>query len=135
MSIPEDKCVKLTSFKAVMGDTYTVIRTNGDKESEWYIPTAHHQCAAQCEEWTGAAASKHSSKNKDTWRIFMRNSHDQPDKHTCGWRRIETICPTRLNDMEDLPVQIWREDVIAFLEGEEVKRLAGANKIGETDPA
>ena len=115
MSVPEKDCVSIREFAWLMEETYTVERTSGKKDDGWFIPKNPHICAAGCPSWLDARASNRAVKNPGVWRIFMRNSEEDPTLHSCGWRRITTVVPTRLLGNEQATEE-WRDRVIKLLD-------------------
>jgi hypothetical protein len=113
--IPQDKCVSLEGYYTYLDDTYTVVRTSGEKDAGWRINREEHACIAGVPLWLRSHASNKADKNTGTWRIFMRNSEENPNLHSCGWRRVETIEPTRLSGNEQA-IQQWREQLIKVLD-------------------
>ena len=69
----------------------------------------------------GPSASKYSVKNQELWRIFMDNGKSG-EEYMCGWRRIETIHPTRLDGDEEA-IKLWRQTLIGILDALELYRL------------
>lgn len=122
VTIPREECVCIAEIASLMNDTYTVVRTSGEQDAGWVIPATHHRCAAISPEWVGAHASLHAAKNPGTWRIHMHNGHENPSIHSCGWRRLETIAPTRLRGNE-AAITAWREETKAILDAAEKKRV------------
>jgi hypothetical protein len=108
LGIPYQLCLRLPSH--LLSETFTVLRTSGEMDPGWQIA------------WL---ASKHGQKELGKWRILMENkTNPDPLKHVCGWRRIETIEPTRLSGNQEA-IHAWRLEVIALLEALELER---ANK-------
>ena len=115
-----NKSVSLKDIYPLLVESYTVERTSGKEEDKWCIPTYHHQCSGNCADWIYLVATKHSPKDTGKWRIFMRNSEENPNLHACGWRRLETIRPSRLTGEDE--IKEWRENTIKILEELEEKR-------------
>ena len=113
-------CVQIADSDS-LNETYTVTRTNGDLEAGWKV-ASHHKCAGDCPEWVNMHATKHAPKEPGMWRIFMQNSETDPNRHACGWRRINTIVPTRLLG-DTAAVSVWRENMIQLLELAEETRI------------
>jgi hypothetical protein len=113
-------CVELRDLPAAIyaeltSEDYTVIRTNGSKQSGWRIPTGAHRCAsgAACAEWAGALATNRVmpggkvcilGDSARPWRVHMvfdGEDSEESAKHACGWRVSEperrTFWPTRLS--------------------------------------
>jgi hypothetical protein len=113
--ITQDACVSLEGFQAYLDDTYTVVRTSGGKDTGWQINREQHICMANVPRWLRAHASNKAAKDTGKWRLFMHNLEETPNLHSCGWRRIETIEPTRLSGNEGA-IRQWREELIKILE-------------------
>jgi hypothetical protein len=113
-------CFELSDLPAAIyaeltSEDYTVIRTNGSKQSGWRIPTGAHCCAngARCAEWAGALATNrvipggrvcNLGDPARPWRVHMvfdGDSEEPAKEHACGWRVSEperrTFWPTRLS--------------------------------------
>jgi hypothetical protein len=104
----------------VIRETYTVQRTSGILDKGWHIS---YTCGIE-PSVKGPSASKHGIKDPGVWRIHLNNSENgEGNPYACGWRRIETIHPTRLSGNEDA-IKEWRELLINSLEVLEVRRLA-----------
>lgn len=116
MSIETCYHVSLSAYPDLVDDTYTVKRTSGLYDDGWKIS---HQ--SDMEKYlVGPAATKHCSKDPDgTWRIFLDNKKSA-DEYVCGWRRLETIYPTRLAGEE---IQKWRDATLLKLECLDKQRL------------
>ena len=110
--------MSLREYEEIINDKYTVKRNSGILEPGWIIS---HTSSFE-PNVDGPSASKHSFKDKGTWRIFMINENSA-NHNVCGWRRLETIHPTRLDDDEEVIVA-WRESILEILETLEAKRVA-----------
>ena len=117
MSIAKRFHVSLIDYEEIANDKYTVKRTSGVFEEGWKI-SIHSGCELNLE---GPSATKHFPKDTGLWRIFMDNGKTA-DEYMCGWRRIETIYPTRLNGDEDA-IKAWRQSLQEILDALEVKRV------------
>lgn len=119
MSIGKRFHVSLSQYEQIANDTYTVKRTSGELDRGWGLP---HQSGLE-PNVEGPSATKHCGKDeKQTWRIFMDNGKTIPEEYVGGWRRLETIYPTRFDGDEEA-IRIWRRDVLELLEMLEAKRL------------
>jgi hypothetical protein len=119
ISVPLELRVSLAEFHDLLNDTYTVERTSGKIDSGWRIPG--NSPVDQSIE--GPCASIHAVKNDvKGWRIFMDNSPKDINELFGGWRRIETIWPTRLDGDADA-IHMWRKRTIDILQSLEEERL------------
>ena len=131
--------MSLRGYEEIANDTYTVKRSSGMLEPGWIIS---HQSSLEPNE-DGPSASKRPTKDKvkqirgygdspvdDTaddgpvWRVFMVNGKSAQD-YVCGWRRLETIHPARLDGDEEA-IKVWRQAFLEILEALEQKRLETA---------
>lgn len=127
MSIAKRFHVSLIDYEEIANDKYTVKRTSGEFDEGWKI-SIESGCQLNLE---GPSATKHFPKDTGLWRIFMDNGKTA-DEYMCGWRRLETIYPTRLNG-EEYAIKAWRQSLQEILDALEVKRLE-TDKPEETDP-
>ena len=122
IGIPFIYHVFLTDYPEIANDSYTVERTSGEVDSGWRIPAS----SPVDNSVTAPAASIHASitaEMKGGWRIFMDNDAKDINLLRGGWRRVETIWPTRLHgDVE--AIDKWRNETLIILEELEKKRLA-----------
>ena len=116
LTIPKKFHVSLSEYQEIVNDKYIVKRTSGILEPGWIIS---HQSQSE-PNIDGPSASKHSFKDKGAWRIFMVNGKSADD-YVCGWRRLETIHPIRLDGDEEA-INIWRKNFLEILESLEAKR-------------
>ena len=114
-SIPKELCITVPPY--VINETYTVTRTSGAIEAGWRVST-ENQCFHA---GITSNASKHGLKTPGIWRIYMNNGQDNANLHVCGWRRIETIYPSRFVGCE-LAIAAWRVYVVELLDDLEEKR-------------
>ena len=113
LMIPCQYWVKLPSH--LVQEAFTVLRTSGEMEPGWRITKGDPDSE-------DATASKYGLKDPGKWRILMENTTDpDPQKHVNGWRRIETIEPTRLSGNQEA-IEAWRLEVIELLEALELER-------------
>ena len=118
ISIEKRFHVSLAQYEDIVNDTYTVKRTSEELDDGWKIS---HESGVVTNV-KGPSATKHCTKDETRiWRIFMDNGKNSDD-YVCGWRRLETIQPTRLNNDEEA-IKMWRETLKEILEALEVKRL------------
>jgi hypothetical protein len=84
--------ILLTSeeFPELFNKTFNVERTNKDKEDGWTLPDPEtgHLCYNACIHKPWALKDINGK-----WRIFLVGLSD-PDKHSCGWRRVESFSPS-----------------------------------------
>jgi len=112
MGIAESKCVFLGSETALMEESYTVTRTSGELESSWFITKDRHFCVdTRRLTWVPGA---HASLKKEGWRVFLANPKEG-DGHACGWRRIGTFWPSRL-DGDQAAIDAWVTELKTTLE-------------------
>jgi hypothetical protein len=117
LTIPKRFHVSLSRHLDIANDKYTVKRTSGLEDPDWKI-----SCSSGLEPNVhGPSASKYPVKNQELWRIFMDNGKPS-EEYMCGWRRIETIHPTRLDGDEEA-IKLWRQTLIGILDTLEVERL------------
>ena len=120
ISIPSVYHVLLTDYPEITNDSYTVERTNGSIESGWRIPvTSGVDMSVKA-----PAASIHAVLTegmKGGWRIFLDNGLTNANEMLGGWRRLDSIWPTRLNGNAEA-IQKWRDETTLILEELEKKR-------------
>jgi hypothetical protein len=130
LTIQKNLHVSLSDYEEIANDKYTVMRTSGQLDEGWVI-----SIESGLVDISGSSATKHFTKDDPPkWRIFMDNSKTAHE-YTCGWRRIETIYPTRLSGDEDA-IKTWRQGLLEILEALEAKRseTKEADKAEEADP-
>ena len=110
LTIPKEFHVPLSIYKEIASDTYTVKRTSGMLDEGWKISEE----SASEPALEGPSAAKYKVKDTEVWRIFMDNGKTAHE-YVCGWRRVETIQPTRLNGDEEA-INLWRQELIKMLE-------------------
>ena len=116
MSIQKRLHVSLVDYEEIANDKYTVKRTSGDLDEGWVISIE----SGLALNVSGPSATKHFPKDTGLWRIFMDNGKTAHE-YMCGWRRIETIYPTRLSGDEEA-IKTWRQSLLEILEALESKR-------------
>jgi hypothetical protein len=136
LTIPKELHVSLREYEEIANDTYIVKRSSGMLDPGWIIS---HQSGLE-PNVEGPSASKRPTKDKakvirgynepaidetadetPVWRIFMINGKNAND-YVCGWRRLETIHPARLDGDEEA-ITAWRKKLVEILEALELKRL------------
>jgi hypothetical protein len=110
----EADCVSLEDKLVITEPSYTVLRTSGAKEDGWVISKPIP--GALIPKWV----DQHAKKFDGVWRIFMHNNMTDPNLFACGWRRIETIHPTKLSHDA---IEQWRKCLLEILEELEARRL------------
>ena len=119
ISVVKELQCSLSDLPDMINDSYTVERSAGGVDPNWVISVS----SGLDRSIQGPSASKHSMKDSGIWRIFMDNGEKNPELYRCGWRRINTIAPTRLSgDLE--AIGEWRSKTIERLELLELKRVA-----------
>jgi len=111
----------VTVGEDVSHEPFHVLRTSGVWDGGWRISTKSGMDLTV----DGPSATKHCLKRDQTvgtWRIFLDNGKSG-DEYVCGWRRIETIKPSRLCDNEDAAAA-WRAQLVIVLEKAEAERIA-----------
>ena len=122
ISIPSVYHVFLTDYPEIANDSYTVERTNGSVEPGWRIP----ETSAVDPSVKAPAASIHAVLThgmKGGWRIFLDNGRVNTTEILGGWRRLDSIWPTRLNGNAEA-IQVWRDETTLILDELEKKREA-----------
>jgi hypothetical protein len=115
ITIPQENTISLEGQDTILNDSYTVTRTGGEKEAGWIITNKPHECCDYTAEWIDKRAGKSDKKDPLIWRIFMESVKEDPNIHACGWRRVETFYPTRLEGSPD-EILKWREELIRTLD-------------------
>jgi hypothetical protein len=114
-SLAQESCVSLEEKPVITGPSYTVLRTSGLRDEGWVISRPIPQA------FTPKWIDQHAIKTDGVWRIFMHNNMTDPNHFACGWRRIETIHPTKLISEED--ILNWRKCLYEILEELDARRL------------
>lgn len=90
-------------FEELLAERFTVIRTSGEKQDGWRIPSTSHFCHEG--KWVKyhAHAWDHltDGKGEKSWRFHMVLEDSPGAMHCCGWRRVRTFWPTRLTTEEE----------------------------------
>ena len=116
LHIPSELCIKVNEELA--NDTYTVLRTSGIYDPGWRFGIGKF---AENHGVKGPSASVRARTKPGTWYVFMDNGQDDPNVYACGWRRLETVYPTRLEGDEDA-IYKWRTETTVYFNQEEEKR-------------
>jgi hypothetical protein len=128
LTIQKNLHVSLNDYEEIVNDKYTVMRTSGQLDEGWIIALQ----SGLVLNVSGPSATKHFiNDDPKKWRIFMDNGKTTHE-YMCGWRRIETIHPTRLNGDEEA-IKTWRQGLLEILEALEAKRPE-AKEAAEADP-
>lgn len=93
-------------FAELLAERFTVIRTSGEQQDGWRIPSEPHPCRG-----TPGKAHAHvwdhtvDGEGEKDWRCHMVLDGDEHTEHCCGWRRFgpgnRTFWPTRLTTQEE----------------------------------
>jgi hypothetical protein len=88
-------------FAELLAEDFTVIRTSGDHQAGWRIPSVTHLCHQGKWAKHHAQAWDHitDGEGEKSWCFHM--VYDRPDVHVCGWRRERSFWPTRLTTEEE----------------------------------
>ena len=104
----EKDCISVKDIPEFQ-QSYTVIRTSGDKQTDWVLGCNTDPSLRM--EW-----AQHHATNTVTptlsfkgWRLMLTNKYD------CGWKPINTIWPTALEG-DDVAIQAWRDKVVTILD-------------------
>jgi hypothetical protein len=117
-TIGKNDCVNIEGHE-ITKESYTVKRTSGEMELEWVMGAG---CGSP--EWI----TENAFKKEGEWRIFMNNGKDDINTVVQGWRRLSTICPTRLEGDQG-GIDEWRKMVETLLDGlEEVREKANVEE-------
>jgi hypothetical protein len=114
-TLAQESCISLEERPDLTEPSYTALRTSGVKDEGWVISRPIPQA------FTPKWIDRHAIKTEGVWRIFMHNNATDPNIFACGWRRIETIHPTKLVSEEE--ILNWRKSTQNILEELEAKRL------------
>jgi hypothetical protein len=125
MGISESKCVNLSTEAALLGESYTVIRTSGAQETGWLLTSSLHRCYNHgSHSWRPKA---HAYIKKEGWALSLHNG-DQEDaegnivaSHCCGWRPLGTFWPTHMTG-DEAAINAWSDalrDRLEELAGEQ----------------
>ena len=92
-------------FAELLAEDFTVIRTSGEQQAGWRIPSVTHYChgATWCKYHAHVWDSTTEARGDKKWRFHM--VRDEAKEHVCGWRYSEpgnhTFWPTRLTTEEE----------------------------------
>ena len=123
--LTRDTCVSLENSSLYTEPSYTIQRTSGAMEDGWVISkpkvfgTSFHP-------WINQHATKQTPEKQ--WKVFMHNNSDNPNTFLCGWRTIEKIQPSNIENDPEV-IRTWRYEFLKHLEDLEEARL---KKIQET---
>jgi len=110
-SITREQCVSIEEISEIKSHaSYTVKRTSGLMDVGWTTETSEPA------KWCRNMA--HFDVKSSSWRIYMENGKPDPSEFAFGWRRLETIHPTEVTDIDE-----WRKKVLDRLEILENQRL------------
>jgi hypothetical protein len=114
-------------YAKLVGDVYTVIRTSGEEQSGFRIPSEVHRCeksgrfcpAAHATRITPSAEPKFfMTTEKTLCSIDCPEKHEHND-HVCGWRvcspKKRSFWPSRLTGDEREAWFKWLDELIAPL--------------------
>jgi hypothetical protein len=111
MGVSQSKCISLKEESSLLEDSYTVIRTSGESETGWTLSAEPHECAQTCNcTWNYAG---HANLGEQGWRVFLANGPG--DNHGCGWRRLGTFWPSRLEG-DQTAIDAWTAELKTTLE-------------------
>ena len=102
-------------FAELLAEEFTVIRTSGEQQTGWRIPSVSHPChdgswaKYHAQVWDGTCEGRGEKK----WRFHMVLDSHEGAEHCCGWRRDRTFWPTRLTTEEEKAA--WWADMYALL--------------------
>lgn len=113
MGLTESKCVRLHDEAPLLAEAYTAVRTSGAKEAGFKLDPEPHACIAASGH--GFRPSAHAVLDNTGWRVHLHNATEDADKHVCGWRRLGTFWPTRL-DGNPTAIDEWTESLKKKLE-------------------
>ena len=116
----------LEKFAAEYAEEFVVVRTSGVVEKGWRMTSVTHVCQNNRDSrW----AANHSFM-KGVWSVHMASGHNCPlecsaceretdeklcGSHCCGFRRIGTFWPVRLDDDEE-GKKVWSAALVEKLE-------------------
>jgi hypothetical protein len=116
MGVSESKCVNLDGAATYLEEAYTVRRTSGDLQDGWKLAKEGHRCYNQ--DPRGWKARAHANLGAEGWRVHLHNGEqkeEDPEAHSCGWRRQGTFWPTRLTG-DQAAIDAWTEGLRDHLE-------------------
>jgi hypothetical protein len=119
ISIPVEDCVFLEDHPELLNEAYTVERTSGATDPGWRIPS-NNPLDRSIQRPSASVHAEVAEFKKGGWRIFMDNGSNEPNEMLCGWRRLDSIWPTRLTDKDE--IEKWRSDTLKILNLLEAKR-------------
>jgi hypothetical protein len=140
-------------YAKLVGEDYTVVRTSGEEQTGFRIPTEEHGCHKGSTTFCPAAHVSRMSPSREP-KFFLTTEkircpkdcaedHDHND-HVCGWRvcspKRRTFWPSRLSGDEKEAWFKWLDEVLAPLpfptrESQEKEREAEKQKEAEKEKA
>lgn len=121
-------CVDIGEIKKYTDEEYSVLRTNGDIDTQYILTTLHEfsytqPCSGERDQtWRQWLCSHAFKTNGGYWRVFLQTKPE--DKHICGWRDLSSLkfWPKRMETQEEK--EHWRDEFIRVLEElEEGRRI------------
>ena len=134
-NIHSSDCLNLENYLSaddyakLIGESYTVVRTNGELQTGFYIPDEEHGCQKGNTRFCPAAHATRITPSGEP-KFFMTTdtimcptgcaeNHEHND-HVCGWRvcspKRRTFWPSRLTEEADKQAWFkWLDEVIAPL--------------------
>jgi hypothetical protein len=119
ISIPIEDCVFLDDYPELLNETYTVERTSGTIDPGWRIPSKS-AVDISVQRPSASVHAEVAEFKKGGWRIFMDNGPKEVHEILGGWRRLDSIWPTRLTSKDE--IEKWRSDTLKILNLLEAKR-------------
>lgn len=117
-TLTQEAAVSLSHLPDVVNRSYNVIRTSGERERGWVISKSSNWYGLKVPAWV----YQHALKSPQGWRIFMHNNGTDINTFQCGWRRLDTIAPTDLNN-DEAAITKWRLSMSQVLdELEKIKK-------------
>jgi len=128
-------------FTKLISETYTVIRSNGEEESGYYISPYEHKCKMR-DFYPAAHATRMTTG--DMLKIFLtldttcpetcHRDHDH-EGHVCGWRTCSPgkrgFWPTRLHGEEREAWYLWLDKAVSELNFPTRSQALAENEISE----
>jgi len=130
MGISQSSCVSLTDINHYTKESYTVKRTCGSLENDWIISNCHRNKDGEKSECphnivNSAWANGHACKVDQVWKVFMSSpvNIENISDHACGWRRLGTFFPTRLqNNTQE--INSWQDSLKSYLDNLDMIRVS-----------
>lgn len=124
-----DRCVSLENSSLYTDLSYTIQRTSGDMEGGWVI-SKPKVFGTSFPPWINHHATKNTPNNE--WKVFMHNNSEDPATFLCGWRSIEKIQPSNIENDPEV-IRTWRYEFLKHLEALEDLRLKGHTEVEEKE--